>query len=129
FTIGQEAELLVDALPGKTYKGKIILVEPQIGKQSRSARAFINIANPDGALKPGLFIRASIKLPEQVATGSMLVPAPAVQPVGDDKVVFVEQAPGSFEVRRVRVVRTTTQVAEIREGLAKGEKIVVEGAF
>jgi cobalt-zinc-cadmium efflux system membrane fusion protein len=130
FQIGQEADILIDAMPGKVWKGKIVLVEPQIGKQSRSARAFINVPNPDVALKPGLFVRASIKLPEEMAANKLLIPAPAVQPIGDDKVVFVEQGqPGSYEVRKVKVIRTTTQVAEIGEGLTKGEKCVVEGAF
>jgi membrane fusion protein, heavy metal efflux system len=129
FQVGAEAEIIVDALPGKVFKGKIALVEPQIGKQSRSARAYINVPSPDGVLKPGLFIRASIKLPDDVAQGRLLVPGPAVQPVGDDKVVFVEQAPGTFEVRKVQISRSTTQVAEVREGLTKGEKIAVEGAF
>lgn len=129
FTIGQEAEIFVDALPGKAFKGKIVLVEPQVGRQSRAARAYIDVANADGVLKPGLFVRASIKLPEIAAAGRLLVPAPAVQPIGDDKVVFVELQAGQFEVRKVQVSRTTTQVAEIREGITKGEKIVVEGAF
>jgi membrane fusion protein, heavy metal efflux system len=129
FQVGAEAEIIVDALPGKVFKGKIALVEPQIGKASRSARAYINVPSPDGVLKPGLFVRASIKLPNEVTQGRLLVPGPAVQPVGDDKVVFVEQSPGSFEVRKVQISRSTTQVAEVREGLAKGEKIVVEGAF
>ncbi len=129
FKIGQEAEITVDAMPGKTFKGKIVLVEPQIGKQSRSARAYINVANPDGVLKPGLFVRASIKLPEEVSTGRLLIPAPAVQPLGDDKVVFVEIGPAAFEVRKVKIVRQTTQVAEIGDGLQQGEKIVVEGGF
>lgn len=129
FQVGQEAELFVDALPGKTFKGKIVLVEPQIGKQSRSARAYIDVHNADGILKPGLFIRASIKLPETAAQGRLLVPAPAVQPIGDDPVVFVEREPGTFEVRKVQVARKTTEIAEIREGLTKGERIVVDGAF
>jgi cobalt-zinc-cadmium efflux system membrane fusion protein len=129
FQVGQEAEIFVDALPGKSLKGKIILVEPQIGKQSRSARAYINVPNPDGVLKPGLFIRASIKLPEAMAQGRLLVPAPAVQPLGDDWVVFVEKEPGTFEVRKVQVARKTSEIAEIREGLKKGERIVVDGAF
>lgn len=129
FRVGEEADIFIDAMPGKVWKGKIVLVEPQIGKQSRSARAFINVPNPDGALKPGLFVRASIKLPEDVTQGRVLIPAPAVQPIGDDKVVFVEQQPGAFEVRKVKVTRTTTQVAEIGEGIGKGEKCVVDGAF
>jgi len=130
FHVGQEAEIFIDALPGRSFKGQVVLVEPQIGKQSRSARAFINVNNHDNFLKPGFFIRASIKLPEAVAQGRLLIPAPAVQPIGDEKVVFVErQEPGAFEVRKVIVSRTTTQVAEIREGLQKGERIAVEGAF
>jgi cobalt-zinc-cadmium efflux system membrane fusion protein len=129
FQVGQEAEIFVDALPGKSFKGKIALVEPQIGKQSRSARAYINVANQDNLLKPGLFVRASIKLPDNVAQGRLLIPGPAVQPIGGDSVVFVEREPGTFEVRKVQVARKTTEIAEIREGLAKGEKIVVDGAF
>jgi membrane fusion protein, heavy metal efflux system len=129
FQVGQEAEIFVDALPGKSFKGKIVLVEPQIGKQSRSARAYIDVPNKEDLLKPGLFVRASIRLPETVTAGRLLIPAPAVQPLGDDKVVFVEKEPGTFEVRKVQVARKTTEVAEIREGLQRGEKIVVEGAF
>jgi cobalt-zinc-cadmium efflux system membrane fusion protein len=129
FQVGQDAEIFVDALPGKSFKGKIVLVEPQIGKQSRSARAYIDVPNPDGILKPGLFIRTSIKLPNSIAQGRLVIAAPAVQPIGDDKVVFVEREPGTFEVRKVQVARKTAEVAEIREGLVKGEKIVVEGAF
>ncbi len=129
FQVGEEAEVVVDALPGQAFKGKIVLVEPQVGKLSRAARAYINVSNKDGVLKPGLFIRASIKLPNEVAHGRLLVPAPAVQPIGDDDVVFVELGPGNFEVRKVKIVRRTTQIAEIGEGLRKGERIAVEGAF
>lgn len=128
FRIGQEAEISIDALPGKTVKGKIVLVEPQVGKQSRSARAFIDIPN-EGDLRPGMFVRASLRLPEEAGAGRLLVPAPAVQPLGDDDVVFVEIQPGVFEVRKVTVQRRTTQVAEIRDGVTRGERIVVEGAF
>jgi multidrug efflux pump subunit AcrA (membrane-fusion protein) len=70
-----------------------------------------------------------VRLPEEAVAGRLLVPAPSVQPIGDDSVVFVETQPGTFEVRKVVVTRRTTQVAEIGEGLARGERIVVEGAF
>lgn len=129
FRIGQEAEIIIDALPGTTVKGKIVLVEPQVGKQSRSARAYIDVPNDKGGLRPGMFIRASLRLPEEAAAGRLLVPAPAVQPIGDDDVIFVEIQPGVFEVRKVNVARRTTQVAEIRDGVTRGERIAVEGAF
>lgn len=129
FKIGQEAEIAIDAMPGKTVKGKIILVEPQVGKASRAARAYIDLPDSELALRPGMFIRASVRLPETAGAGRVLIPAPAVQPVGDDDVVFVETQPGVFEVRKVVLTRRTTQVAEIREGITRGERIVVEGAF
>jgi len=44
-------------------------------------------------------------------------------------VVFVEKKPGTFEVRTVQVARRTNAVVEIAEGLVKGERIAVEGAF
>lgn len=129
FRIGQEAEISIDAMPGKNVKGKIVLVEPQLGKASRAARAYIDLPSSEGTFRPGMFIRASVRLPEEAVAGRLLVPAPSVQPIGDDDAVFVERQPGIFEVRKVVVTRRTTQVAEIREGVTRGERIVVEGAF
>jgi len=86
------------------------------------------VPNPDGALRPGFFVRASIAMPEN--TGQLLIPSSAVQPLEDD-VVFVarDAAAGIYEVRRVLVARRTAEVAEIAEGLSRGEAIVVQGAF
>lgn len=129
FHVGSDATITIDALPGKKFKGKIVVLEPQVGRKSRAARAYIDLENENGYLKPGLFVRAEIRLPEKAASGRLLVDAPAVQPIGDDDVVFVEMAPGKFEVRKVEVSRRTPQVAEIKSGLSRGERIVLEGAF
>jgi cobalt-zinc-cadmium efflux system membrane fusion protein len=129
FRVGADARITVDAMPGKAFQGKIVVLEPQVGRASRAARAYIDLDNADGYLKPGLFVRANIRLPEEAASGRLLVPAPAVQPIGDDDVVFVEMGPGQFEVRKIALARRTPQIAEIREGVKRGERIVVEGAF
>jgi hypothetical protein len=86
------------------------------------------VPNADGALRAGLFVRASIKLPADMP-GALLVPAAAVQPLGEQDVVFVEREPGRFEIRPVRVARRTVDVIEVAEGLSAGERIAVEGAF
>lgn len=129
FHVGSEATIAIDAMPGKTFKGKIAIVEPQVGKASRAARAYIDLPNPDGLLKPGLFIRASVRIPDDGPKDKVLVPAGAVQPLADDDVVFVELGDGKFEVRTVEVARRTPQIAEIRKGVATGDRIVVEGAY
>jgi cobalt-zinc-cadmium efflux system membrane fusion protein len=129
FHVGSEVELLVDALPGTVIKGRLAGVEPGLGKATRVLKARIDVPNHDGRLRPGLFLRAAIELPTQVAGENLFVPAAAVQPLGDGDVVFVQIEPGKFEVRGVRIARRTAQVVQVEAGLSSGEPIAVEGAF
>ncbi|MBI5532386.1 MAG: efflux RND transporter periplasmic adaptor subunit [Deltaproteobacteria bacterium] len=125
--IGSEVSLTLDAQPGKTYQGKLSSIEPHLGKHSRSVRARVVVPNASGELRPGFFVRASIQVLQ--LPGLLLVPSSAVQPLDDDDVVFVERSKGHYEVRQVNVARRTAEVSEISEGLARGERIVVQGAF
>ena len=75
-----------------------------------------------------LGVRAEITLPPD-NVGRLLVVGGAVQPLGDEDVVFVEREPGSFEVRPVKVGRRTVDLVEITEGVSVGERLAVEGAF
>ncbi len=129
FKVNAEVELTVDALPGKIVKGKVFLIEPQVGRETRMLRARIAVDNANGELKPGLFVRASIKIEDEKHDKTLPVPSSAVQPLGESDVVFIEIQPGKYEIRNVRIGRRTAQVAEILEGLRDGERIVVEGAF
>jgi cobalt-zinc-cadmium efflux system membrane fusion protein len=117
------------AVADQVYEGRIALLDPQIGSASRAARARVVVPNKDGQLRAGLFIRAAIELPAQAVEGRLLVPSGAVQPLGDEDVVFVERGEGKYEVRSVTPSRRTAEVAEIVRGLSVGERIVVEGAF
>lgn len=129
FKLGADVELRVEGHPGLLLRGKVTLIEPSLGKASRALRALITVPNPNGDLRPGEFVRASVKLPDTQNTNLLFVPASAVQPLGEDDVVFVEREPGLFEVRKVRVERQTEQVAAIGDGLSHGERIAVAGAF
>ena len=130
FKLGADVEIRVEGgHPGLVLKGKVFLIEPSLGKTSRALRALITVPNPNGDLRPGEFVRASVKLPDAPSTNLLFVPAAAVQPLGEDDVVFVEREAGLFEVRKVRVERQTAQVAAIGDGLSHGERIAVTGAF
>lgn len=129
FRLGAEVELTVDAQPGKVHMGKILRIDADVNPSTRTVRALIEVPNADRNLRPGEFVRATVKLPESSQVNRLLVPAGAVQPLGDDDVVFVEKEAGKFEVRTVRVARRTSQVVEVSEGLSRGERIVVDGAF
>jgi len=126
---GVEVELGVDALPGKRFKGKVTVLEPQLGKATRALRARVEVDNQDGALRPGLFVRASVPIAVDSKANQLLVPKAAVQPIGGNDFAFVERERGKFEVRPVTVAHRTSQFAEISDGLAPGERIVIHGAF
>jgi len=51
--LGAEVDLTIDAIPGKTFQGKVALFDPQIGKASRAIRARVAVPNKDGELRPG----------------------------------------------------------------------------
>jgi cobalt-zinc-cadmium efflux system membrane fusion protein len=127
-SIGAEVKFRADGLPDRTFTGKLAHLDPSIGKTSRLVRARIAAPNPDGALRPGMFVRASIAFTTPVGAGITL-PADAVQPLGVDDVAFVDKGGGVYELRVLRIKRRTAELVEVESGIARGESVVVEGAF
>jgi cobalt-zinc-cadmium efflux system membrane fusion protein len=126
---GAAVKITIDAMPGLHLDGRIAQLDPQMGNSTRVVRAKVAVPNADGQLRPGLFVRATIDLPPDMLASEVLVPSGAVQPLGDEDVVFVERTPGSYEARPVDVGRRSTDVVSVAHGLSRGENIVVEGAF
>jgi RND family efflux transporter MFP subunit len=58
----QEARFTTDAFPGEVFRGRIQRIAPVFRESSRQARIELSLANPEGRLKPGMFIRATITL-------------------------------------------------------------------
>ncbi len=129
-SVGAEVELTVDAWSDRTFRGQVEYIEPRLDTSSRATRVRVVVPNPDGLLRHGQFVRARLRVPGAGAsTTAVRVPVEALQPVGAHEVVFVERGAGEFEVRPVRVGRRGPQVVELVQGLARGERIAVEGAF
>ena len=59
---GQEARFTTDAFPGEVFRGRIQRIAPVFRESSRQARIELTLANPEGRLKPGMFIRGTITL-------------------------------------------------------------------
>ena len=62
--VGQEATVTTDAYPGRTVTGRIVRIAPQLQETSRQARVEISVPNPDGQLKPGMFVRVQLEFAE-----------------------------------------------------------------
>ncbi|MBU2497499.1 MAG: efflux RND transporter periplasmic adaptor subunit, partial [Proteobacteria bacterium] len=59
--IGQEGTMETDAFPGKAFSGKVVRIAPLLKETSREARVEMEVPNPQGLLKPGMFIRVQIE--------------------------------------------------------------------
>jgi membrane fusion protein, heavy metal efflux system len=107
-------------------EGKIVFIGPMLDKDSRSARAVVEIANESGIWRPGSFVTAAIAFERQpVALG---IPMTAVQNIGPATVVFV-RVPEGFQRRQVVLGRSDDRLVEVVSGLHPGEVIAVANTF
>jgi Cu(I)/Ag(I) efflux system membrane fusion protein len=68
---GQEAEFTTEAYPGEVFKGKITFISPTLDAKTRTVKLRVNVPNPDGKLKPEMFVRAVVR--SKVAAGGMVM--------------------------------------------------------
>jgi membrane fusion protein (multidrug efflux system) len=74
---GQDAHLELDAMPGRTIQGKVVRISPSLDPGSRTVDAEIQVPNPDGLLRPGMYGRAAIVT--DVHPRAIVIPATAAQ--------------------------------------------------
>ncbi|MCX6984854.1 MAG: efflux RND transporter periplasmic adaptor subunit, partial [Lentisphaerae bacterium] len=58
---GQDVEFSTEAYPGKTFKGKITFIQPVMNEMTRTVKVRLNADNREGMLKPGMFVRATLR--------------------------------------------------------------------
>ncbi len=129
---GLEVRLQADAYPGRTFPGRIETTSPRVRDDTRNVAVRAVFANAAEELRPGMFARVSIILPE--TTSVLVLPASAItySPYGDSVyVVESETTPeGKREVVRQRFVEVGPRrgdQASIRKGLKAGDRVVVAG--
>jgi len=127
---GQAVEVSTAAYPDRTFPGRIVYVGDILDPKTRTVRARVEVPNPSGTLKPGMFATARI----QVGGGGppvVVVPQAAIQELEGRKVVFVAgDKPGEFRARPVEVgEQASGGRIVIRAGLSASDQIVTAGAF
>lgn len=118
---GQNVRVLLEGSE-RTVTGTLVRIAPEIGPRNRTLVVEAELANPDGALRPGAFARAEIVTDANART--LTVPAAAlVRFAGIDKVIVV--ASGKSVEKRVTIGRTDAGRVEILNGLADGDEVVL----
>ena len=124
--VGDEAELQLPYDPDKSFKGKISYVYPEIDLETRTAKARIEIANPDQKLKPGMFVNVELK---KDLGEAIVVPDDSVIDTGTRKLVFVRSSGTKFEPREVKVGPRVGNTFAILSGIKDQEDIVTSAHF
>ena len=125
--VGNEVEARTPALPGRVFKGKVGAILPEVTAATRTVKARVELGNPRGELKPGMFATVNFT---PAARGEVLaVPSEAVIQTGKRSVVIVAQDNGRFASVEVETGVESNGRTEIRKGLEAGQKVVVSGQF
>jgi cobalt-zinc-cadmium efflux system membrane fusion protein len=122
---GQAVSITTRAIAA-SVEGKIVFIGPMLDKDSRSARAVVEIANDNGMWRPGSFVTAAIAVEERAV--ALAIPPSAVQNIGAATVVFVQVAEG-FRKRQVVLGQSDERKVEVLSGLRPGEVIAVTNTF
>lgn len=128
--VGATADVSIVALTGAKVTGKVSHVAPSLDADTRTVRVRIDVANPGGKLRPGMFARVAI-----AGTSNdepvVVVPDEAVQTVEGAPAVFVPVAnePNTFAKRAVKVGKSVGGLVPILDGLKDGEPLVTAGSF
>jgi RND family efflux transporter MFP subunit len=118
---GATVKFQTDAYPGKTFTGTVRYITPAVDCDSRSLCVEAMVPNPDGALKPGLFVTAELQLEKKET--DVFVPSAAVCGRGDAAAVFVIRE-GVVREQIVAVGESAAGRVRIASGLAPGDTVV-----
>jgi membrane fusion protein, heavy metal efflux system len=124
---GQTVELRFEALPGRTFMGKLTWIGAEVDDKNRMARARAEVPNPDGVLRAKMFAQARILA--RHAEGAVLLPSSAIQYMEGRSFVFVKMGDDLFDARVVRLGAKFDGKVEIAEGLKPGEVVAVNHVF
>jgi RND family efflux transporter MFP subunit len=126
--IGDEAVIRLDALPGEVFKGKVSRFSETEDPQSRTMRTEIDLPNPDGRLREGMYGVATVILEKNLK--NLTVPASAIvdRSDGDSSKAFV------YVVRDDKAHKVPVTIGaedgirvEIVEGLKEEDRVVLNG--
>ncbi|MEZ4321807.1 MAG: efflux RND transporter periplasmic adaptor subunit [Myxococcota bacterium] len=130
--LGQEVSLQVEAIPGQTFEGRVGFVDPTLDPQRRTARVRVEVGNPDGLLRPGMFAEATVFTGEASDEAPLVVPASAPLFTGQRSVVYVELRDEETLAYAPRTVRLGPRLGDyypVVAGLSEGDRVVTRGAF
>jgi len=123
---GAAVDVRVASWPDKAFRGTIARIGGQADPATGDVDALVEVANREGLLRPGLACRGRVWLPE--VADALVVPVAAIADRSGTPVISVVREGKGFEVA-VKLGVQTQDAAQVIEGLAPGDTVVVEGGY
>jgi membrane fusion protein, multidrug efflux system len=123
-SVGQVAELSFDAVPNRTFVGKIALISPYVDSSTATFAVRIRVTETGGLLRPGMFARVAIVYERK--PDALQIPRTALLDGDGPPKVFVVSN-GKAAERAVRLGLSSGAMIEVLDGLKDGEQVVVVG--
>ncbi len=124
--IGAPTTITVTAFPDMSFAGKVSYISSIVDRDTRTVKARIEIPNPEGRLRIGMFARASLGL--ESTQQVIVVPADAVFLMQGQSTVYVADG-DAFEAHPVELGMRVPDGVVVSDGLNSGDQIVVKGAY
>jgi RND family efflux transporter MFP subunit len=123
---GLAAEVGVDAYPGEQFMGKVARVAPVLDPATRTAQIEVEIANPQGRLKPGMY--ANVRFTVDRRPKTLVVPTNSVVEWEGKRGVFVPGDGDTATFHPITLGLQDQKQTEVASGLSEGDRIITTGA-
>ena len=124
---GSPVTVSVDAFPERRWEGRILFFRSAVNPETRALTAFVEVDNPDLALRPMMDVTVSAHLVE--TDDAILVPVESVLHSGERALVVVARDDGLFEPRAVALGASAGDLQRVTAGIHPGERVVVSSQF
>ena len=130
--VGDQVEYTLQALPGKTYSGKVSFINPILDPMTRTATIRVETANPQGELMPEMYANAKITAPLKQHAEGIVIPKSAVLWTGKRSIAYVKQQgteTPAYLLREIELGPSLGEAYVVLSGIEEGDEVVTQGAF
>ena len=123
---GDSVQITADAIPGKTFYGKVNRIYPTVDPATRTFTVEVKVDNAYKTLRPGMFVRATINFG---VNNNVVIPDVAVvkQQGSGERFVYVLNEDNTVTYQKVVLGRRMGTEYEVLEGISNGAKVVTGG--
>jgi len=125
--LGQQTDVKLSYIPGRTWEGKVDYVYPSLDAKNRTLKVRLRFDNPDETLKPNMY--ANVVIYGGAKENVLSVPREALIRSGGTERLIVSKGNGRFAQRIVVAGMESGEFVEIKSGVIAGEKVVTSAHF